>query len=124
MLNYIGLRIHNLNNTLTLKDGRTLGYAEAGDLKGKPLFLFHGLHSSRLEVKLFDEEMLASNIRLISIDRPGMGISTFQEKRKVLDVVADIDALANSLDIDIFSVLGSSSGVKYVLACAYSEYRE
>ena len=111
--------MHNLNNTLTLKDGRTLGYAEAGDPKGKPLFLFHGLHSSRLEVKLFDEEMLASNIRLISIDRPGMGISTFQENRKVLDVVADIEALANSLDIDIFSVLGSSSGAKYALACAF-----
>jgi len=60
--------MHNLNNTLILKDGRTLGYAEARDPKGKPLFLFHGLHSSRLEVKLFDEEMLASNIRLISID--------------------------------------------------------
>lgn len=29
-----------------------LGYAEAGDLNGIPLFLFHGLNSSRLEVNI------------------------------------------------------------------------
>ncbi|HIP27934.1 MAG TPA: alpha/beta hydrolase, partial [Sulfurovum sp.] len=109
----------NLNQALILKDGRTLGYAEAGDPKGKPLFLFHGLHSSRLEVKLFHEEMLKSNIRVISCDRAGMGISTFQENRQVLDIVTDIEALADSLGIDKFSVLGSSSGAKYALACAF-----
>lgn len=109
----------NLNQTLILSDGRTLGYAESGDPKGKALFLFHGLHSSRLEVKLFHKEMLEAKIRLISIDRGGMGISTFQENRQVLDIVTDIEALADSLDIEKFSVLGSSSGAKYALACAF-----
>jgi len=109
----------NLNQKLILKDGRTLGYAEAGDPKGEPLFLFHGLHSSRLEVKLFHEEMLIEKIRLISIDRAGMGLSTFEENRTVLDIVTDIEALADSLGIDKFSVLGSSSGAKYALACAF-----
>jgi pimeloyl-ACP methyl ester carboxylesterase len=111
--------MNNLNQTLTLKDGRTLGYAEAGDPQGKPLFLCHGLHSSRLEVKMFHEEMLEVGIRVISIDRAGMGISTFQENRQVLDMVDDIEALVDSLGIENFSVLGSSSGAKYALACAF-----
>jgi len=108
-----------LDHTLNLDDGRVLGYIETGDLKGKPLFLFHGLHSSRLEAKCIEHEMYRKGIRLICFDRPGMGLSTFQEKRKVLDVVDDIIALSESLGIQKFSVLGVSSGAKYALACAY-----
>ena len=33
-----------LNQTITLDEGRVLGYAETGDVKGIPLFLFHGLN--------------------------------------------------------------------------------
>jgi pimeloyl-ACP methyl ester carboxylesterase len=111
--------MNNLNRTITLKDSRTVGYAEAGDPQGKLLFLCHGLHSSRLEVKMFHDEMLEAGIRVISVDRAGMGISTFQENRQVLDIVDDIEALADSLGIENFSVLGSSSGAKYALACAF-----
>jgi hypothetical protein len=35
--------------TLTLRDGRTLGYAEWGDPDGKPILLFGGSTSSRLQ---------------------------------------------------------------------------
>ena len=54
-----------IDKTLTLEDGRVLGYLETGDLKGKPLFLFHGLHSSRLEAKCIENEMYNKGIRLI-----------------------------------------------------------
>ena len=37
------------NQTITLKNGRTLGYAEYGDPEGKPVFHFHGSSGSRLE---------------------------------------------------------------------------
>ena len=107
-----------VDKTLTLNDGRTLGYIDTGDSKGKPLFLFHGFHSSRLEAKCLEQEMYDKGIRLICFDRPGMGISTFQENRKVLDIVGDTIALAESLGIQKFSVLGVSSGAKYALACA------
>ena len=104
---------------LTLKGGRTLSYAEVGDPKGKPLFLFHGLHSSRLEVALIDEKMKENNIRVIAIDRVGVGRSTFRENHTLFDTVDDVVELANSLGIEKFSVLGTSSGAKYALACAY-----
>lgn len=107
------------DQTLTLEDGRQLGFIETGDLKGKPLFLFHGLHSSRLEAKCVEDEMSKKGIRLICFDRPGMGLSTFQKSRKVLDIVEDTLALAKHLKLDTFTVLGVSSGAKYALACAY-----
>ncbi len=107
------------SNTIELADGRALGYTEVGDHEGKALFHFHGLNSSRLEVGMVHEQMLEAKIRCIGIDRPGMGLSTFQENRKVLDIVDDVEELADSLGIEKFSVLGISSGAKYVLACAY-----
>jgi len=108
-----------LDHTLKLDDDRLLGYIETGDLKGKPLILFHGLHSSRLEAKCIESEMYTRGIRLICFDRPGMGLSTFQENRNVLDIVDDTIALIEHLGIKKFSVLGVSSGAKYALACAF-----
>ena len=108
-----------LNQTMTLSDGRVLGYAEAGDPKGTPLFLFHGLNSSRLEVNIAHEQMAKAGIRIIGVDRPGMGLSTFQEDRKILDFVDDIVVLADSLDIEKFLVMGVSAGTPYTLACIY-----
>ena len=108
-----------LNQTITLADGRVLGYAESGDLKGVPLFLFHGLNSSRLEVNIVHVQMLKAGIRCIGIDRPGMGLSTFQDDRKVLDFVDDVVALADSLEIDKFLLMGVSAGTPYTLACIY-----
>jgi len=110
--------MNQLNQILILNDKRTLSYAEAGDSTGKPLFLFHGLHSSRLEVALIDEKMREKNIRVIAIDRVGVGGSTFKENHTLFDTVDDIVELANYFGIDKFSVLGTSSGVKYALACA------
>jgi hypothetical protein len=37
------------NESIILKDGRTLAYAEWGDPAGKPVFHFHGSSGSRLE---------------------------------------------------------------------------
>ena len=108
-----------LNQTITLLDGRVLGYAESGDLDGVPLFLFHGLNSSRLEVNIVHEKMKKRGIRLIGIDRPGMGLSTFQENRTVLDFVEDVIALADALHIDKFSIMGVSAGTAYALACLH-----
>jgi len=106
-----------LNQTLTLVGGRVLGYAESGDPKGLPLFLFHGLNSSRLEVIIAHEAMLRAGIRCIGIDRPGMGLSDFQEDRTVLGFIEDVEALADHLNIDKFLLIAVSAGTPYALAC-------
>lgn len=108
-----------LDQTLILADERVLGYAESGDPKGTTLFLFHGLNSSRLEVIIAHEAMMKAGIRCIGIDRPGMGLSTFQNDRTVLGFTEDVEALADHLAIEKFYVMAVSAGTPYALACSH-----
>ena len=65
------------DQAIQLPDGRTLGYSEFGEPEGVPVFYFHGLPGSRLEAQLIDQFDSEINTKLISIDRPGRGISDF-----------------------------------------------
>lgn len=112
------------DQTLTLPDGRTLGYAEYGCPTGIPLFYFHGFPSSRLESSAIDEMGHRRQIRVISPDRPGFGISTYQSGRRINDFPADVKFLAKHLDISRFAVLGGSGGGPYALACAHALPRD
>lgn len=108
------------NQTITLKDGRTLGYAEYGDPEGKPVFYFHGFPSSRLDWPIFDTDALAArlNARIIAVDRTGMGLSDFKRGRRLLDWPNDVIGLADALQVDRFAVLGISGGGPYAAVCA------
>ena len=109
------------DKTIILPDGRTLGYAEYGDSLGFPLFYFHGGQESRLSSMFMDSSAKTLNIRIISPDRPGIGISTFQENRQFLDWGNDIAQLADSLGLDKYSVFGLSGGAPHVLACILTD---
>ncbi|RDW58944.1 alpha/beta fold hydrolase [Aspergillus mulundensis] len=108
------------SQTLSLRDGRTLGYAEYGNPKGFPLLYFHGFPSSRLEGSAFDDLARQRNLRVVAPDRPGYGLSTFQPNRRIMNYPADIQQLVDSLRISEFVVLGGSGGGPYALACAHS----
>jgi pimeloyl-ACP methyl ester carboxylesterase len=60
------------------------------------------------------------NVRLLAVDRPGMGLSDFQPNRSTLDFPMDIVALADRLHIDRFAILAYSLGGPHGLACAYT----
>ncbi len=102
---------------LTLEDGRSLAYMEWGDRKGFPAFYFHGTPSSRLEGAFADLAAKRNGFRLISIDRPGMGQSSFQKKRVFADWPADVCALADALELDTFGVVGHSGAGPHLFAC-------
>ncbi|MDJ0497340.1 MAG: alpha/beta hydrolase [Acidimicrobiia bacterium] len=102
------------SQTLRLEGGRALGYAEWGDASGFPLFHFHGSSSSRLERPVQPDVLSA--VRLVTIDRPGHGLSDFQPDRSLLDWPEDIAALADHLGIEGFAVSGWSFGGPYALA--------
>lgn len=107
------------NNTLKLHDGRILGYAEYGDPKGKPLFFFHGWPGSRFSGKETGKAAQKIGVRIISPDRPGIGLSDYKNDRKLLDWPDDVTELANFLRIKKFSAVGVSGGGPYVAVCAY-----
>lgn len=106
-------------NTFKLKDGRNLGIAYSGDQQGKPLFFFHGWPISRLAASLTEKVAKKLGILVISIDRPGYGLSDFKPNRSLLDWPDDVLELADSLKIKKFSVIGVSGGGPYAAVCAY-----
>lgn len=105
------------DSTITLADGRQLAYAEWGDPDGKPVLLFHGSPSSRLFCP--DESATTSaGVRLITVDRPGFGRSDILHARRLGDWPVDVVALADSIGLDRFAVVGWSGGGRYAAACA------
>ena len=107
------------SRTLTLRDGRSLGYAEYGDPHGKPVFLCHGTPGCRLQVHPNESIVTALGVRLIVADRPGYGLSTFQPRRRLLDWPDDVAQLADALGIERFAVIGWSGGGSHTAACVY-----
>jgi pimeloyl-ACP methyl ester carboxylesterase len=100
------------------KDGRTLAYLEVGD-PGGPLVLHnHGGPSSRLEARLLADSASRNRLRLICVDRPGMGQSTAQKARSYAAWANDLIAIADALGCDEFGVTGWSEGGPWALAAA------
>ena len=103
-----------------LSDGRDLGYAKYGHPHGKPVLFFHGIPGSRLQRNPDLSALEEFEICIYALDRPGTGLSTYQENRKLLDWADDVQAFCDGLGIDTFAVFGISSGGPYALACAYA----
>ena len=55
---------------------------------------FHGGPDSRLEARFLTKPARQAGIRLIGIDRPGMGRSRFQAGRRLLDWPDDVVEVA------------------------------
>jgi pimeloyl-ACP methyl ester carboxylesterase len=104
---------------VTLREGRTLGYAEYGDPHGKPIFFFHGFGTTRV-ICPTDDAAMEMGVRLIAVDRPGIGLSEAKPGRELLDWPRDVAELADRLGIGSFSVIGWSGGGPYALACGYA----
>lgn len=103
---------------LSLPDGRRLGYTEFGDPLGVPLCAFHGTPGSRFMFRLVHETARRLGLRIIAPDRPGFGLSDYQENRTLADWADDVRALADKLGLARFGVAGISGGGPYVAACA------
>ncbi|KAE9364025.1 alpha/beta-hydrolase [Stipitochalara longipes BDJ] len=109
------------SQTLTLSDGRALGYASFGSPPSSTVptvLYFHGFPGSRLEAGIIANLSLPVPFHVLAIDRPGMGLSTFQPNRRILDWPADVLALVDHLHIEKFHVVGDSGGSPYALVCA------
>lgn len=103
---------------LTLRDGRTMSYAQYGDPKGKPVVWVHSARGSRLELPCETDDLIRRGLRLIIPDRSGYGFSDATTDRMANIVTSDIAELADHLCIDQFALLGFSIGGFYALHCA------
>lgn len=98
---------------------RKVAWLERGDIEGFPVFYAHGNPGSRLELLFLDQKAQEYGIRLIVIDRPGLGQSDYVADYDLLDFAQDIEKLANEKGIDQFGLIGWSSGGPPVLAVAH-----
>ena len=102
---------------VTLRNGRSLAFAEWGDLSGRPVVLFHGAPGSRLLCP--DEDATVSaGVRLVTIDRPGCGRSAPDPDLSVLTFADDYAELHGLLGLPPCPIVGWSGGGPYALACA------
>ena len=105
---------------IRLGDGRRLAFCEFGTVDGPPAFFFHGWPGSRLDFAPNHDAAVDARVRVIAVDRPGIGGSDPQPGRRVLDWPTDVAELADSLGLERFAVLGFSFGGPYLRACAYA----
>jgi pimeloyl-ACP methyl ester carboxylesterase len=109
----------NAFQSVVLKDGRKLGYAEFGDPAGKPIFYFPGSTASGLFAQTLHAAAAETGARIVAPDRPGIGISDFRPGRALGDWPADIVELAEALGISRFAVMSESGGSPYAAVCAF-----
>ena len=107
------------SQSLTLPDTRTLGFATYGSTAPSDpvIFVFHGLPGCRIVGRSWDKLCKDIGARLITIDRPGCGLSTLAD-RGLTEWPEDVLSLADHLGIQRFSVLGASGGGPFALACS------
>ncbi|MGB3687006.1 MAG: alpha/beta hydrolase [Ornithinimicrobium sp.] len=105
--------------TLRLSDGRTLAYDTYGEPDGLPVIFNHGLADSRL-IRNPDESLTSSlGVFMIAADQPGVGGSTPQPGRTMVDWGADMEQLADELGLGRFAVAGHSGGGPHALSIAH-----
>lgn len=110
-----------LEGTVRLPDDRKVSFAEYGDPYGRPVVWLHGTPGGRRQIpqegRVAAEE---TGVRLIAVDRPGVGRSTPHLYDNVLDFAVDLDYVADVLGIGDFAMIGLSGGGPYLLGAAYA----
>jgi pimeloyl-ACP methyl ester carboxylesterase len=111
--------VPRIDDHLALPDGRRLAYAEFGDPEGRPVLFLHAMPGYRRNIWATDAELRSAGVRLIAPDRPGVGRSTPQPRRLLLDWPDDVRQLADALALECFAVVGFSNGGPHAAACAF-----
>jgi pimeloyl-ACP methyl ester carboxylesterase len=105
-----------------LPDGRRLAFNEYGDPRGSCTILYHhGLTSCRLEAENFLDALRGQpSVRLLAVDRPGIGLSDPHPSISFLGWPGDVAAFTAALGVERFALLATSGGTPYALATAHA----
>jgi pimeloyl-ACP methyl ester carboxylesterase len=102
-----------------LPDGRRLACRQYGPADGKPVLYMPGTPSCATEWRMWPAGAADQlNMRVVAVDRPGLGGSDPLPRCRIADWPADVTALADALGLSRFAILGYSGGVPYTLSCA------
>lgn len=99
-----------------LGGGRVLGWAEWGPPGGVPVLFSPGAATSR-RLGFGAGHLDELGVRLISIDRPGLGVSTLVPDQTFDRFAADIGAFCAGRRLGVPAMVGNSQGTPFALAC-------
>ncbi|KAL9086978.1 MAG: hypothetical protein Q9159_003872 [Coniocarpon cinnabarinum] len=100
-------------------DTRTISFSEVGDPSGHAVFCCVGMGLTRYVMAFYEELAINLKLRLITIERPGIGDSSpYSETRAPLYWPDDVRVVCNHLSIQSFSLIAHSAGAIYALATA------
>ncbi len=106
-----------LEGSVAVRGDRRLSFAEYGSRRGPAIVWMHGTPGARrqipLEARAYAER---HGLRLIGLDRPGIGSSTSHLYPDVLDWTRDLELVLETLAIDTVRIIGLSGGGPYALA--------
>ncbi|RAL00254.1 alpha/beta-hydrolase [Aspergillus ibericus CBS 121593] len=100
--------------------GRTIAFSEVGDPKGYVVLCCLGMGLTRYLMAFYDELARSLRLRLITLDRPGVGESGpyVDESGTPLSWPDDVAIVCNHLKVTKFSIMAHSAGAIYALATA------
>jgi pimeloyl-ACP methyl ester carboxylesterase len=106
-----------LEGTVAVRGDRRLSFAEYGSRRGPAIVWMHGTPGARRQIPLEAREYAdRQGVRIIGLDRPGIGSSTPHLYPDILDWTHDLELLLETLAIDTVRVIGLSGGGPYALA--------
>lgn len=106
-----------LEGTVAVRNGRRLSFAEYGPRSGPAIIWMHGTPGARRQIPLEARAHAdRRGVRIIGIDRPGIGSSTPYLYPSILDWTADLALFLETLAIDTVRLIGLSGGAPYALA--------
>jgi pimeloyl-ACP methyl ester carboxylesterase len=97
--------------------GRRLAWSEWGSPDGAPVLLSPGAATSG-SLGFATGALDRLGVRLIGLDRPGLGRSDGSPGRTLLDFAGDVTALAAARALGVPAIIGYSQGAPFALACA------
>jgi pimeloyl-ACP methyl ester carboxylesterase len=110
-----------VEGTVRVDGGRKLGFAEFGPHDGIPLIWMHGTPGARRQIPEPARIVAAAHgIRIVGIDRPGVGFSTPHLYGRILDFAADVATVADQLGLERFATIGLSGGGPYAMGVAHA----
>lgn len=105
-----------LEGSVAVSGSRRLSFAEFGPPTGRPVVWLHGTPGSRRQVPVEAREYAEHDVRIIGVDRPGIGTSTPHLYENVFGWTSDLEALADNLGLASLHIIGLSGGGPYALA--------
>lgn len=102
-------------STATLRDGRTLEYADLGDPAGRAVLFFHGTPGTAGHGAIVADAAGRHGVRLVALSRAGYGASTTTGPG-LTSVASDACELADQLGLETFVAMGTSGGGPFALA--------